>query len=110
MMNLLKTAGTKGREEGFTLLEVVVAVVILGLAYVAVMQSLSLSTRNILRIERSGKATFEQTIHLEKILLGLADEEADSEEIYLKGTRLQLGIIQGEDARMKTLKLTEITL
>jgi prepilin-type N-terminal cleavage/methylation domain-containing protein len=103
-------AGKKRHDEGFTLLEVVVAVVILGVAYVAVMQNLSLSTQNILRIQKSGESIFEQTLQLEGILLDPDETVLGDAEVYSKGTRLQLVVVNSEDSRLKTLKLIKIPL
>ncbi len=100
----------KRHEEGFTLLEVVVAVVILGVAYVAVMQNLSLSTQNILRLQKSGESIFEQALQLEGILLDRDETALGDAEVYSKGARLQLVVVNSEDNRLKTLKLIKIPL
>lgn len=99
----------KRHDDGFTLLEVVVAVVILGVAYVAVMQNLSLSTQNIMRIQKSGEGILEQSLQLEGILLD-RDAELGDAEVFSKGERLQLVFVNSGDNQLKTLKLIKIPL
>ena len=54
---------------GFTLLEVLLAVTILGMAYLAIMQNFSMSLKNIERIERNGEKFFAAQLEMEKHFL-----------------------------------------
>ena len=69
IIDFIKKLHTRHRApKGFTLLEVVVAVVILGLAYVAILQNFSFSSRNIARLQDSRTATFENSLEFEELL------------------------------------------
>ena len=61
-------ADTEKNKNGFTLIEVLAAVIILGLAYVAVLQSFSLSMKNIARIETARANTFAEMLAFEQLL------------------------------------------
>ncbi len=56
------------RQKGFTLLEVLAAVTILGLAYVAILQNYSSSLRNIVRLDNSRKQLFKEQLEFEAAL------------------------------------------
>lgn len=90
-------------EKGFTLLEVLVAVLILGLAYVAVMQNFSVSLNNILRMSDYRSRLFDTAIDFEREFF---DPESDIEgTIFLEGSRYNLVLITSEDEKLMTLKL-----
>jgi len=96
---------------GFTLLEILVAVAILGMAYLVVLQNFSMSLRNIDRIDRKGRDYFTIELEMEKYFMSAADEyEADEVEgfIYAQGDRDQvLLVISQEDERLQTLVIKE---
>jgi len=91
----------KRSQKGFTLLEVLVAVVILGLAYVAILQSFSHSTLSILRLEkkRGGALAAAQEF--------AADGHAAKGELFLEGHRFKLIRVASDDGRMETLRLVK---
>lgn len=88
-------------QNGFTLLEVLMAVVILGLAYVAILQSFSHSTLSILRLEkkRDGALTAAQEF--------AADNHAAQGELFLEGHRFKLRRVVSDDGRLETLRLAK---
>jgi prepilin-type N-terminal cleavage/methylation domain-containing protein len=66
------------REQGFTLVEIVIAVIIMGLAYVVILQSFSLSTRNIAKVEAIRNSLLEYALEFEQQSFAqrLGDEDA----------------------------------
>ena len=86
-------------QNGFTLLEVLVAVVILGLAYVAILQSFSQSPLSILRLEkkRDGALAAAQEF--------ASDSAASQGELFLEGHRFKLRRVTSDDGRLETLRL-----
>lgn len=83
---------------GFTLMEVLVAVTILGMAYLVILQSFSLSMRNIDRIDRSGSSKFGAMLEMEKHLL--ADNMGENgEEVE--------GELYVEDSSMRVMEFTD---
>lgn len=94
---------------GFTLLEVMIAVVILGLSYVAILQNFSLSARNIVRIEKSRSNNVENFLDFEKQLSEIDDKSnIDEGEIFYKGEKYKLVVVESERGDLKTLKLQRI--
>jgi len=78
---------------GFTLLEILVAVTILGMAYLVVLQNFSLSLRNIERIERSGRRNYETMLTREHdflVIPGQLEAEPLVGKIYVQGRQYQL--------------------
>lgn len=98
-------------QAGFTLLEVLVAVVILGLAYVAVLQNFSFSLQNVLRVEKSKEQTLASALAFEDKLRP-ADEEAGEPKkvpvgpVFLEGHQYNLVLVTSEDHQFMTLQLT----
>jgi type II secretion system protein I len=89
----LTAGGTGHRPAGFTLLEILVAVAILGLAYLVVMQNFSHSLRNIERVERSGLRSFAVELSTDQDLMtipGQSTIEPPGGEIYARGRQFQL--------------------
>lgn len=96
---------------GFTLLEVMIAVVILGLSYVAILQNFSFSAQNIVRIEKSRSGNLEDFLTFEKHLRELDEEDTglgDAGEVFLEGNKFKLVVIESESGNLKTLKLQKI--
>ena len=96
---MMSENGFNGRaERGFTILEVLVAVMILGMAYLVVLQSFSLSMRNIERIDRNGSSRFEAMLNMEKHFLS-ANIEEDGEEVE--------GEVYVEDSSRRVVQFTD---
>lgn len=100
-----------GDRAGFTLLEVLVAVVILGLVYVAVLQNFSLSFKNILRVEQSKEQTLAATLAFEAKLRPADLEAGESQKVptgpvFLAGHRYDLVLVSSEHHRFVSLELT----
>ena len=105
---------SKKKEKGFTLIEIVVAVIILGLAYVAVLQNFSISMKNILRVEKSRTRVFEQMLAFEDEL-HITEEEEEEEEmseqdfpIFLEGSIYAVVVVTDEDEEFVSLRLEKI--
>ncbi|MEW6289572.1 MAG: type II secretion system protein [Thermodesulfobacteriota bacterium] len=102
-------------QAGFTLLEVLVAVLILGLAYVAVLENFSISLKNINKISKTRQAVFEEllTFSEESKFTGgnlLADEEQKGEEgtLFIEGEKYRLVVVESNSGELATLKLQTI--
>ena len=86
---------------GFTLLEVLVAVLILSLAYVAVLQNFSQSSTNIFRLEKGRTTDLRDALALEQQLRGtdLAGE------VLVLGQKFVLKKIGSKDGQLETVRL-----
>ncbi|MFO7760093.1 MAG: prepilin-type N-terminal cleavage/methylation domain-containing protein [Desulfobia sp.] len=94
--------------KGFTLLEVLIAVIILGLAYVAVLQSFSFSMCNIARIEDEFGADFSESCRFlaeARYEGGAAGDEKRSGQDYITGHKYRLIKVTSEDGELITLRL-----
>ncbi|MBU0482373.1 MAG: prepilin-type N-terminal cleavage/methylation domain-containing protein [Proteobacteria bacterium] len=97
-MKLVCGRSSTGNMAGFTIMEVLVAVTILGMAYLVILQSFSLSMQNIGRIDRSGSSRFEAMLEMEKHFLDItSDEEGEEAE----------GEIFVEDDSLKVIQFTD---
>ena len=95
-------------EGGFSLLEILVAVVIMGLAYVAILQNFSQSARNIHLMGETRASLLENALLFEKILLSLdqADAgDAGESETLVEGSRYQLNLVEDENSDFEILRL-----
>lgn len=90
-------------ERGFTVLEVLVAVVILGLAYVAVLQNFSLSMRNVGRVEEVREEVFAEMVAFEDMLRDDDPEAFADGELFLEGNYFQLVWVESEGGQFITL-------
>ncbi|MEW6219837.1 MAG: type II secretion system protein [Thermodesulfobacteriota bacterium] len=94
---------------GFTLLEVLVAVVILGLAYVAILQSFSLALRNIDRLRERRAFYLTELLAFEEELAAREQEETLEDlpagEILTEGQIYNLVLITSEDGTFVTARL-----
>lgn len=89
-------------QKGFTLLEVLVAVVILGLAYVAILQSFSHSSLSIGRLEKKRDSALSAAQELVS-----ASPSAAKGELFLEGHRFKLFRVTSDDGRLETLRLVK---
>lgn len=99
---------TNSGEQGFSLLEILVAVTIMGLAYVAILQNFSMSARSIVAMEAERSATMDRSLAFEWTLLALdlGDQDAaDGAEILAEGSRYDLALLRDEEDEFMTLRL-----
>lgn len=96
-----KTLGNYSQQHGFTLLEVLVAVLILSLAYVAVLQNFSQSNANIFRLEKGRATDLREAQALEHELRG-ADRAG---EVMVQGQKFVLKKIGSKDGELETVRL-----
>jgi prepilin-type N-terminal cleavage/methylation domain-containing protein len=95
-------------QRGFSLLEILVAVTIMGLAYVAILQNFSMSSRSIASMEKGRTETLANSLAFERTLLSLdqADKsDADSGQVLTEGGLYQLTAVTDENDEFMTLKL-----
>ena len=95
-------------DKGFSLIEILVAVTIMGLAYVAILQSFSLSARNITKMEESRSSIMRTSMEFEKKTLSLDKIDSDvagEGEVVVTGQRFQLTMITDDNDTFMTLKL-----
>lgn len=95
------TALGRCSQQGFTLLEVLVAVLILSLAYVAVLQNFSQSSANIFRLEKGRGADLRDALALEQQLRGTDL----SGEVLVLGQKFVLKKIGSKDGELETVRL-----
>lgn len=97
---------SKNRQSGFTILEILVAVTIMGLAYVAILQNFSMSARSIAKMDEGRTALLTSSLAFEQTLLRLeqADQGGD-DEVLAEGGRYQLTQVVDENDDFMTLKL-----
>ncbi|MCK5323863.1 MAG: type II secretion system protein [Desulfobulbaceae bacterium] len=97
-------------QKGFTLIEVFVAVIILGMAYVAVLQNFSVSLTNIDRLDRSASRLLDDVMEFERLLRPDEDEEEEGEtgEVFLEGGKYRLILIANGKRDLMSLKLEKI--
>ena len=94
----------RGRAGGFTLLEILVAIAILGMAYLVILQNFSISLQNIGRLERKGISLFSAQIEMDKhFVTDNIDEEPDGEVFVEDGKYKVLLVASEEDERLVTL-------
>jgi prepilin-type N-terminal cleavage/methylation domain-containing protein len=99
-------------QDGFTLLEVLVAVLILGLAYVAVLENFSISLRNIDKARGTRQEVFAELLDFSGMakFTGETSLEPDEEEgvLYMEGEKYKLMVVTSDNGEMATLKLQTI--
>jgi prepilin-type N-terminal cleavage/methylation domain-containing protein len=96
-------------DAGFTLLEVLLAVTILGMAYLAIMQNFSVSLQNIERLDRHGDQLFTAQLALEKHFLVRNLGEEVTGEIFVEGDKYMIMLVtDDESGKLTTLSLKEL--
>ena len=98
-------------EAGFSLLEILVAVTIMGLAYVAILQSFSLSARNIHFMDESRTELLTNTLAFEKQLIAMGQAEegdmAEGGEVLVDGSGYELVLVTDENNDFMTIMLNK---
>ncbi len=101
--------------DGFTILEVMVAVVILGLSYVSILQSFSLSMSNIHKVRRVRAEIFTESMQLAQSTKFTGDSNLNSDDeyegestLFMEGLKYQLMTITSESGEMATLRLEKV--
>ena len=91
------------------MLEVLLAVTILGMAYLAIMQNFSVSLQNIDRLDRRGGQLFAAQLAMEKHFLTRDIEEEVTGEIFAEGSKYLLMLVtDDESGRLATLSLKKL--
>lgn len=99
----------EGGGAGFTLLEVLLAVTILGMAYLAIMQNFSMSLQNIERLDRHGGQLFMAQLEMEKHFLARNIGEEVTGEIFVEGGKYMIILLTDEESgKLTTLSLKEL--
>jgi prepilin-type N-terminal cleavage/methylation domain-containing protein len=97
------------KDAGFTLLEVLLAVTILGMAYLAIMQNFSVSLQNIERLDRHGDQLFSAQLEMEKHFLVRNLGEEVTGEIFVEGDKYMIMLVtDDESGKLTTLSLKEL--
>ncbi len=102
--------GKKRDAGGFTLLEILVAVTILAMAYLVILQNFSLSFRNLEKLERVWLRDFTAVLAREpdfRTIPVKAEVEPLAGEILVTGTKFQLVQVTSADAPGQSTLLLE---
>lgn len=94
---------------GFTVLEVLVAVTILGMAYLAILQNFSTSLSNISRVERNSERFLATQLEMDRYFLAdnLDQDEVDG-EIYVEGIKYKVLLVKSAaDEKLVTMIIRE---
>ena len=98
----------EGKASGFTLLEVMIAVLLLGLSYVAVLESFSFSLQRLVKLEQRLESFINQDAQLFqsiKFNSNTMNIEESEEDVFLEGSEYVLVIASSEGGLLQTLKL-----
>lgn len=90
------------------MLEILVAVTIMGLAYVAILQNFSMSARNIVKMEENRTTLLASSLAFEQVVLGLGSSEGQdggSGDALAEGGRYRLVEVSDETGEFTTLQL-----
>lgn len=93
--------------KGFTLLEVLIAVVILGLAYVTILQSFSMSNRNLFRIDTKRDEIFNAGLDFEQALRDEQTGSVTGAEVIMEGRLYEVVQVRDESNTFVTFRLTK---
>lgn len=107
------------QQAGFTLIEILVAVSILGLAYVAVLQNFSLSLRSLARLDTKRLTLFDEAQVFEQKIRYVAPDSnmieganlkakmdvTESGPSFMEGQKYRLVTVTSENGEFMTLKL-----
>jgi type II secretion system protein I len=104
MVFYIKKDNPGSKAAGFTLLEILVAILILGMAYLVILQNFSISLQNIERLDKKGLSLLAAQIEMDKhFIVDNMDEEPDGEVFVEDGKYKVLMVASEEDERLVTL-------
>jgi prepilin-type N-terminal cleavage/methylation domain-containing protein len=108
---MVKKAQPRPAQSGFSLLEILVAVTIMGLAYVAILQSFSLSARNIGFMDTSRAELLINSLAFEKQLVLMGQDKqgemAENGEVLADGASYELVLVADENRDFMTIMLAK---
>lgn len=110
MTGLRRVHEGAGLQAGFTLLEILVAVAILGMAYLVVLQNFSHSLRNIERVERAGLRSYVTLLAQEREMMTIPaklEVEPLDGEIYVEGQKFQVVLVDSAESPGQVALLLE---
>lgn len=111
MVTISTPPGKNQEAGGFTLLEILVAVTILAMAYLVILQNFSLSFRNLERLERTWQRDFAAVLAREvdfRVIPVKAEVEPLAGEILVSGTKYQLVQVTSADVPGQSTLLLEL--
>jgi prepilin-type N-terminal cleavage/methylation domain-containing protein len=104
MIFVAEKRASKESSAGFTLLEILVAVAILGMAYLVILQNFSLSLQNIERLQRNGMQLLAVQLEMDRhFIIENIDDEPTGEVFVEDGSYKVLLVASEEDERLVTL-------
>jgi prepilin-type N-terminal cleavage/methylation domain-containing protein len=104
MIFAIEERASQESSDGFTLLEILVAVAILGMAYLVILQNFSLSLQNISRLERNGLQLLAVQLEMDRhFIIENIDDEPTGEVFVEDGSYKVLLVASEEDERLVTL-------
>lgn len=95
-------------ESGFTLLEVMIAALLLSLSYVAVLESFSSSMQRLIKLEKRQEAFIRQDLALTETIKFRGprlDYEESAGEMVTEGTTYSLFVVRSEEGLLESLEL-----
>lgn len=110
MRALISPIRSRRGAAGFTLLEILVAVVILASAYLVVLQNFSLSFRNLEKLELAWRRDFTALLAREpdfRTIPTKAEVEPLAGEVLVAGQKFQVVLVTSPDAPGQTTLLLE---
>jgi len=99
----------QNKEMGFTLIEVLAAMLLLSLAYVAILESFSSSLAKVSRLDRHYARLLEaeKTVLAAPLFFPGSEEDTRDSETYLGGTMYKLTVMKSESGLVETLLLVK---
>ena len=97
----------KAEEQGFTLIEVLAAMLLLSLAYVAILESFSSSLAKVSKLDHhyARLLDLDHTVLSTPLFFPGNEDEGDEGDLYIEGSRYDLMLLTSESGMVETLAL-----